>query len=132
MCEGVGLHPPLLQCIHHKNLEQAMQVSGWGALCGMCAHAYTSMHKVHLSLLTIIPQVVFIPHLPTPTPQYTHRQFILLYSIPPVCYMHTNYIVYIYFMYVFHHLCPFPLPPTPTPRCMIGRGEHSCSGVGLT
>ena len=89
-----------------ENLEQAMQVSGWGCSLGdMCTHMLTctSMHKVHLSLLSYSPTglqiVLILSHsLPTPTPQYTYTQFILLYSIPPVCYMHTNYVVYIYLM----------------------------------
>ena len=141
VCEGVGLHdcggpqPPLLQYIHRE--PGAGHAGEWvGCSLGdMCTHMLTctSMHKVHLSLLSYSPTglqiVLILSHsLPTPTPQYTYTQFILLYSIPPVCYMHTNYVVYIIFNVGISSSVFLP-PPTPTCRGWEG---HSCGGVWVS
>ena len=83
--------------ISAKNLEQAMQVSGWDALWGMCAHtcshAQACTKFISLSF-PVVHRMVYKWYSSQPGPAHTHtpihRQFIILYSIPTVCYMHIN------------------------------------------
>ena len=61
-----------------ENLEQAMQVSGWVALCGGCAHTHTHAYIQALTHREIIflscPSLCNVYLLPTPSPGHAQQR----------------------------------------------------------